>query len=142
MGLGLGSTRPLKRNDDQEYFLVGKGGRCVGLTTLLASCAECLKIWEPQPPGTLGADPERYRVSFTFYLYLLNRRLGGPQSRSEMFGKQIQIIKICGFLINWNIYPRMFVTSVTRRGLFISFSASLFGHPRCQSETKLLNVQC
>ena len=33
----------------------GKGGRCVGLTTLPPSCAECLVIWEPQPPGTLWA---------------------------------------------------------------------------------------
>ena len=30
-----------------------KGGWCVGLTTLPPSCADCLKIWEPQPPGTL-----------------------------------------------------------------------------------------
>jgi hypothetical protein len=40
------------RNEYQEYFLVGKGGRCVGLT-LPTSCADCLEIWEPQPPGTL-----------------------------------------------------------------------------------------
>jgi hypothetical protein len=33
----------------------GKGGRCVGLTTLPPSCADCLEIWEPQPPGTLMA---------------------------------------------------------------------------------------
>jgi hypothetical protein len=32
-----------------EYFLGGKGGRCVGLQTLPPSCAECLEIWEPQP---------------------------------------------------------------------------------------------
>jgi hypothetical protein len=31
----------------------GKGGRCVGLTTLPPSSAHCLKIWVPQPPGTL-----------------------------------------------------------------------------------------
>jgi hypothetical protein len=24
-----------------------KGGRCVGLTTLPSSCAECLEIWVP-----------------------------------------------------------------------------------------------
>jgi len=36
-------------------FLGGKGGRCVGLTTLPPSCADCLEIWEPQPPGTLRA---------------------------------------------------------------------------------------
>ena len=32
---------------------MGKGGRCVGLTTLPPSCADCLEIWEPQPAGTL-----------------------------------------------------------------------------------------
>jgi hypothetical protein len=45
------------RNEYQVYFLGGKGGRCVGLTTLPYSCAECLEIWEPQPPGTLRACP-------------------------------------------------------------------------------------
>jgi len=35
----------------------GKGGRCVGLTTLPPSCADCLEIWEPQFPGTLRACP-------------------------------------------------------------------------------------
>jgi len=36
----------------------GKGGRFVGLTTLLPpSCADCLEIWEPRPPGTLRASP-------------------------------------------------------------------------------------
>jgi len=41
------------RNKYQEYVLGGKGGRCVGLTTLPLSCADCLEIWEPQPHGTL-----------------------------------------------------------------------------------------
>ena len=45
------------RNEYQEYFLGGKGGRWVGLTTLPYSCADCLEIWEPQPPGTLRACP-------------------------------------------------------------------------------------
>ena len=40
------------RNEYQEFFLEGKGGRCVGLTTLPSSCADCLEIWEPQPPIT------------------------------------------------------------------------------------------
>jgi len=35
----------------------GKGGRCVGLTTLPPSCVDCLEIWEPQSPGTLRACP-------------------------------------------------------------------------------------
>ena len=43
----------------------GKGGRCLGLTTLPPSCADCLEIWEPQPPGTLRASPGLYRDCFT-----------------------------------------------------------------------------
>ena len=50
----------------QEYFLRGKGGRCVGLTTLTPSCADCLEIWGPQPPGTLRASPDMYWDCFTF----------------------------------------------------------------------------
>jgi len=34
----------------QEYFLGGKGRRCVKLTTSPPSCADCLKICKPQPP--------------------------------------------------------------------------------------------
>ena len=45
------------RNEYQEYFLGGKGGQCVGLTTLPPSSADCLEIWEPQPPGTLRDYP-------------------------------------------------------------------------------------
>ena len=30
---------------------------CVGLTALPPSWADCLEIWEPQPPGTLRACP-------------------------------------------------------------------------------------
>jgi len=36
-------------------FPGGKGGRCLGLTTLPPSCADCLEIWEPQHPGTVKA---------------------------------------------------------------------------------------
>jgi hypothetical protein len=39
----------------QEYFLVGKGDRCLRLTTLPHSCTVCLEDFEPQPPGTLWA---------------------------------------------------------------------------------------
>jgi hypothetical protein len=41
------------RNEYQEYFLGGKGGQCVGLTTLPPPCAKCVEIWEPKPSGTL-----------------------------------------------------------------------------------------
>jgi hypothetical protein len=34
-----------ERNEHQKYFLGGKVGRSVGLTTLPPSCADCLEIW-------------------------------------------------------------------------------------------------
>ena len=56
----LGVDSASKRNEYQGYFLGrvgGKGGRCVGLTTLLPSCADCFEICESQPPGILRAYP-------------------------------------------------------------------------------------
>jgi len=35
----------LNIDEYQEYFLRGKDGRCLGLTTLPPSCADCLEIW-------------------------------------------------------------------------------------------------
>jgi hypothetical protein len=46
--MALVSTQPVT-NEYQECFLGGKGGRCVVLTNLPPSCADCLEIWEPQP---------------------------------------------------------------------------------------------
>jgi hypothetical protein len=74
------------RNEYQEYFLQrGKGGRCVGLTTLPPSCADCLEIWEPQRPGTLRACPG---IALPPTLY---RRLNGFSSRSGRLGTNRQI---------------------------------------------------
>ena len=52
---GPGVDSASNRNEYQEYFLGGEGGWCVGLTTLLPSCADCFEIWEPLLPGTLWA---------------------------------------------------------------------------------------
>jgi hypothetical protein len=52
--MALGSTHPLTELGAKNISW-GKGGRCVGLTTLPLSCADCLKIWQPQPSGTLRA---------------------------------------------------------------------------------------
>jgi hypothetical protein len=41
---GPGIDSSSNRNEYQEYFLGGKGGRCVGLTTLPPSCVNCLEI--------------------------------------------------------------------------------------------------
>jgi hypothetical protein len=54
--MALGSTQHLTEISTRNISW-GKGGRCVGLTTLPTSCADCLEIWEPQPPGTLRACP-------------------------------------------------------------------------------------
>jgi len=44
---------------NKEYFVGGKDGRCLGLTILTPSCAECLETWKSQLPGTLRACPGR-----------------------------------------------------------------------------------
>jgi hypothetical protein len=51
--VALGHDSASNRNEYQGYFLGDKGGRCVELATLPSSCADCLEIWEPQPPGNL-----------------------------------------------------------------------------------------
>jgi hypothetical protein len=43
----LGSTQPLTEMSTRNIYW-GKGGRCLGLTTLPPSYADWLEIWEPQ----------------------------------------------------------------------------------------------
>ena len=43
----LGSSQPLTEMSTRNISWGGKGGRCLGLTTLPPSCAECHEIWEP-----------------------------------------------------------------------------------------------
>jgi len=56
----LSSTQPQKK-EFQEYFQGGKGGRCVRLTTILPSSADCFEIWESEPPGTSSSRPGLYK---------------------------------------------------------------------------------
>ena len=63
---GPGVDSACDRNECQEYFLGGEAGRCVGLTTLPSSCADCLEILEPQTPGTLRAYLSLFSDCFTF----------------------------------------------------------------------------
>ena len=56
------------RNEYQEYFLGGKGGRCVGLTTSPPSCAYCHEKWKLQPPGILKACPGLHKNCFLIIL--------------------------------------------------------------------------
>jgi len=55
---GPGVQSASNRNEYQEYFLGGKGGWWEMLTILPPSYADCLEIWESQPPGTLSACPD------------------------------------------------------------------------------------
>jgi len=55
--MALGLTQPLTEMSTRNIFPGGKGGRFVGLTTLPPSCADCLEILEPHPPGILWACP-------------------------------------------------------------------------------------
>jgi hypothetical protein len=59
------------RNEYQEYFLQVKGGQCLGLIILQPLCADCLKIWESQPPGTL-TEPVigLYKDCFTCFVHM------------------------------------------------------------------------
>jgi hypothetical protein len=61
----LGLTQPLTEMSTRKNSW-GKGGRCVGLTTLPTLCAEYLEIWESQTSGTLWACPGLQQDFFTF----------------------------------------------------------------------------
>jgi len=89
---GPGVDSASNRNEYQEYLLGGKGGRCVGLTTLPPLGADCLEIWEPQLPGTLRACP-----SFTFTFTRSPKRIycvGGTlrQLRSDMIHVKVRTV--------------------------------------------------
>jgi hypothetical protein len=60
------------RNEYQEYFLGGKGGRCVRLTTLPPSYAASLAIWEPQTPGTPGPVQACTRIVYLFFTHIFH----------------------------------------------------------------------
>jgi hypothetical protein len=65
--MALRSTQTLTEMSTRNISLGGGGkdGRYVGLTNLAPSCADCLELWEPQPPGTIRASAGLDRDSFT-----------------------------------------------------------------------------
>ena len=75
---GPGVDSASNRNEYQEYFLGGKGGRCVELTSLPTSCANWHEIWDPHPPGTirvcLGLLQGLLAIPLLFYKVTETRR--------------------------------------------------------------------
>ena len=68
--MALGLTQPLTEMIISRISW-GEGGRCVRLTNLPHSCADCLETWKLQPPGNLILCPDLYRICFTVILSLL-----------------------------------------------------------------------
>ena len=55
--MSLGSTQPIIEMNTRNISCGSNGVRCVGMTTLPSTCANCLEICESQTPGTLRACP-------------------------------------------------------------------------------------
>ena len=55
--VALGSTQSLTEMSTRNISWGGKGGRCLELTNLSPSCADCLEICEPQTAGNPWVRP-------------------------------------------------------------------------------------
>ena len=64
---------PCLNNRVSGNFPRGKGGLCVGLTTLPPSCARFLELQEPETAGTLRFSPEFYRDCLTLPFTMSNK---------------------------------------------------------------------
>ena len=89
----LGSTEPLREMSTMIISCGGKGGRCVGLTTLPPSPAYFLEIREPQLPGTLRACPEFIATAVPLIFLAL------PISNSEKEPAGLRSLLFCLFLL-------------------------------------------
>jgi hypothetical protein len=67
--VALGSTQSLIEMVPR-IFPRGKDGRFIRLTNLAASCADCLEIWETQPPGNFRVCPGLYKDCLPLFFCL------------------------------------------------------------------------
>jgi hypothetical protein len=87
------------RNEYQKYFLGGKIRRCIWLTTLPLSQADCLKIWEPQSPAIFRACPGLYRI-LTY----------------KMYKKPTTVIHFMGVILLFSCHRHLSITHVAFSG--------------------------
>ena len=101
----LGSTQPLTEMSTRNTSWV-KGGRCVGLTTLPPSCANCLEIWEPQTPQTLTACPGLQWDCFIFFypkvLYINTSTWFGLSNKATMQFVCVLPYNIVSYKVNYS----------------------------------------
>ena len=70
--MALGLTQPLTEMSTRNIFWGGKGGRCVGLTTLPSLCADCLEMWGASTSWKLqGLFRPVMGLLYVFYSFLL-----------------------------------------------------------------------
>jgi hypothetical protein len=63
------------RNEHHGYLLEGKGGRCVGLTTLPPSCADCMEIVGASNSWSPGILPRPVMGLLYLFLNLMSLNL-------------------------------------------------------------------
>jgi hypothetical protein len=123
----LGLTQPHNRFQYQEYFLGGKGDRCIWLATLLPSCADCHEIWEPQPPGNFAACPGLYRDSFTLVVISISHVNSLRSGNYTVVHVSTGALHLLAFLI------------VCVTGMAATFRCAMFGLPVCMTKMRRLN---
>jgi hypothetical protein len=89
------------RNEYQEHLFGGKGGRCVGLTTLPPSCADCLDIRGASNREDLRA-PIVMALPFTYIDIYTHTHIYVYNSHSLLF----RLFKI--FTIRYNLHCKYF----------------------------------
>jgi len=67
--MALGLSQPLTELSIRNISWGGKCGLCVMLMTLPPSRANCLELWEPQPPGTAGPVQACNGIALPFYSF-------------------------------------------------------------------------
>ena len=99
----LGSTQPPAEMSTRNISWY-KGGRCLGLTNLLSSCADFPEIWEPQTPATV--------LGF-INLYFLHLLAGSDDNWHKL---SVHMLLVSGYaeghnflkVVEWNLHVHVY----------------------------------